>query len=63
MEETRDPLSLFYNIGVNPNPPKKVGTDSVRDKRDQERRERLGQLRAREHPTKRPFGMVHQVVK
>lgn len=37
------------------------GEDQVRIQKDQERRERLGQLRAREHPSKRPrraFGSV-----
>lgn len=37
------------------------GLDQVRLQKDQERRERLGQLRAREHSSKRPrraFGSV-----
>jgi hypothetical protein len=33
---------------------KKAGADPVRLQRDAERRERLGQLRAREHSSKRP---------
>jgi hypothetical protein len=33
---------------------KKAGSDPVRLQRDAERRERLGQLRAREHSSKRP---------
>lgn len=36
------------------------GVDQARVKRDAERRERLGQLRAREHQGKRPNGGVHQ---
>lgn len=41
-----------------------AGVDTMRVKRDAERRERLGQLRAREHESKRPkrvrpaFGFV-----
>jgi hypothetical protein len=33
----------------------KFGEDPVRLQRDRERREKLGQLRAREHPGKRPM--------
>lgn len=39
----------------------KLGSDEVRLQRDRERRDRLGQLRAREHTSKRPrrsFGSV-----
>lgn len=31
-----------------------LGSDPIREQRMQERRERLGQLRARPHPSKRP---------
>jgi hypothetical protein len=39
---------------------KEASIDQVRLQRDQERRERWGQLRAREHPNKRPK-QVHPV--
>lgn len=35
------------------------GEDQVREQRMQERRERLGQLRAREHSSKRPMRARH----
>lgn len=38
-----------------------VGTDSMREQRDAERRERLGQLRAREHPAGRKNNRIHQL--
>lgn len=31
-----------------------IGTDPIREQREQERREKWGQLRAREHPNLRP---------
>jgi hypothetical protein len=34
--------------------PKETGTDPIREQRQAERRERWGQLRAREHPSRRP---------
>jgi hypothetical protein len=34
--------------------PQGVGLDPIREQRDQERREKLGELRAREKPGKRP---------
>lgn len=37
------------------------GVDPERAKREAERRERLGQLRAREHPGKRPNGMMNRL--
>lgn len=37
----------------------KPAPDLVRQQRDAERRERLGQLRAREHPSKRPLRARH----
>lgn len=43
-----------------------IGVDPIRVQRDQERRSRLGQLRAREHSSRRPvraFGSVFGHVK
>lgn len=39
----------------------KLGSDPVRLQRDKERRERLGQLRAREHSGKRPRRVIGNV--
>lgn len=56
-----DPFALFDNLtaaraAMEEEEEVRVefGTDPERAKRDAERRERLGQLRAREHPGKRP---------
>jgi hypothetical protein len=62
MEEGKsDPfgLSMFSRIGVGSTTPK-VDPDPVREKREAERRERLGQLRARPHPAGRRHNRIEQ---
>jgi hypothetical protein len=46
-----------------PKPHVPFNEDAQRIERDAERRERLGQLRARPHSGKRPNGMVHKYYK
>jgi hypothetical protein len=63
-----DPLALFTkhaDAAVGQEEPEQFefGVDQARVERDAKRRERLGQLRARAHPTKRANHGVEQFYK
>jgi hypothetical protein len=53
-EGKADPFALFTRLGAPNRLNPSVGIDQEQVRRDAERRERLGQLRAREHTGKRP---------
>jgi hypothetical protein len=58
-EDTRRFLELMNQqnekiAAMQTNESESVGTDAVRLERDEARREKFGQLRAREHPTRQP---------
>lgn len=62
-ENASDPFSLFDQMAaarIAMEAKAGIDVDRTRLKRNAERRDRLGQLRAREHPGSRPNGMVHQ---
>lgn len=59
-----DPFALFERMGSAEEEERfEFGVDQTRLERDAQRRERLGQLRAREHPGKRPNKGVERFYK
>lgn len=67
-ETTSNPFALFEQLAaaraaMTTEEQFGIDVDRTRLRRNAQRRERLGQLRAREHPGSRPFGLVHQIVK